>query len=318
MTHNPEPTVLDRAASEREIRSLASVACPLLDELTNVGTIVWGHCQDSDSADQEPTFPILASFLHMLEMNDAVSELLRHSCSWASVPACRSLFEALLSIEFIAERDSNDRAAAWWVAYLHSARRTIEMGDHRTAAGQEFLATVQKDKTLGGWGEVSEAVMDRFYESTQGMLAHPRYRAASDEYQAVKKRLHRRPNWYTLFGGPQDIRALAYRLERGAQYELLYRQWSDVVHPMNLTRWVRPNSGFPPASVPLRDPKVAAHLAFCAANFVAEGVAALGAHFELSESQFLLLGEDARLQLEMLRQWDSPTTPPAATPGPGG
>lgn len=40
----------------------------------------------------------------------------------------------------------------------------------------------------------------------------------------------RRPQWYQLYGGPENLEALATHLNRPAQYDYLYRHWSQTVH----------------------------------------------------------------------------------------
>lgn len=48
--------------------------------------------------------------------------------------------------------------------------------------------------------------------------------------ETPKKRL----NWYSMYGGPANIEGLADYLELPLEYELLYRDWSGLVHGIDI------------------------------------------------------------------------------------
>jgi hypothetical protein len=296
MMYSADSKILDRDRARRESAQLSSLAGPLLRDLVNFGTTLVGSTRTAPKAETDPEFPVLSSFLHLLEMCDSVEVLLNEGCASAAIPACRSMFEALLTAEYIAESDSEKRSAAWWVEYMLSSKRNMKGKDHRTAEGKQFIRVVNDDKNLVGWSKTPTETFDRFYESTEQMLAHPRYREAAAEYEATRKRTARNPAWHSLYGGPLTIRDLAIHLRRGGQYEVLYREWSDTVHPRNPRRWMKRDSGFPPIVAPLRDQTMSLDVAFNAVNIVLEALEVVGVFFELDESDF-------RPDAELLKAW---------------
>jgi hypothetical protein len=278
MPHSPDTKILDPEAALEASRDLIDMACPLLRELVNVSTEVCGIAFASPRKDELSGFPLLSCFLHVVEMTDGLEVLLRESCAWPGAPLCRSIFEALISFEYIAGDDAEQRSASWWVASTHGNLDYIERLDPRTARGRDFLEQVAADKTLDGWGDASTGRIDLHRLSTARFLEREEYTAAEEEYRRLggtRKWQGKSVPWHALFNGPSNIRELARCVKRGGQYEILYRQWSEIVHPANLTRWVSFAYRGAPMARRIRDPKVFSHIALCAANMLGEANAAV-------------------------------------------
>lgn len=63
-----------------------------------------------------------------------------------------------------------------------------------------------------------------------------------DIVDAYKKHSNRRPNWFSLFGGPNTVRDLAEHLDKRDLYDLLYREWSSTTHSDGgLQKIIRPH-----------------------------------------------------------------------------
>jgi hypothetical protein len=186
MLHRPNLLILDRAGARREVAELASVGVPALIELVNIATLIFSDVISAPAAEREVGFPLLTLYLHAIEICDAISVLIPQGMGWPAVALMRSLFECLLSIEYLVEDDSDRRAAAWWATSLNNSIQTIQRLDARTLSGKQFLNAVKADKGFTGWGSFPEDVMDRFYRSMEGVLANPRYAEAAEEYSERK------------------------------------------------------------------------------------------------------------------------------------
>jgi hypothetical protein len=58
------------------------------------------------------------------------------------------------------------------------------------------------------------------------------------EYQSLGRKRRKRIEWFSLFNGPTNLRDLAGLVERRAQYDFLYRGWSELVHAVGYRRFI--------------------------------------------------------------------------------
>ena len=163
----------------------------------------------------QPMPSLVGQPLHLIEMLDAVRILLAQAAPAPCALQMRSMFEALLTIEYVTEKDSERRARAF--AYLV----THLIADHEHL--QKLHALI--DSPLPPERIAAEQAE---YEA---QLARPGYREAANEYNALHKKLKRTwVRWHALYDGPKTIRALAEHAGRLRDYDILYTPWSDTVH----------------------------------------------------------------------------------------
>ncbi len=203
--------------------------------------------------DGDTNLAILMQLHHVLEMLDGVEVLLESSCVVAARAPLRSAFEASLGLRYVLQSDLDRRAMAYLVADLKERIRWYEEMDPETDVGRQFR------KDMG----VSEATSDFPFPAPE----HCRSRAAnlrtlmkredfspiSAEYDAVAKK-RRWPPWYSLFGGPRNLRELAVQLGEGDDYLILYRTWSRTTHAADLYRQLTAESDGTPAVRVIRNP----------------------------------------------------------------
>jgi hypothetical protein len=72
-------------------------------------------------------------------------------------------------------------------------------------------------------------------EQLRELMKREDFQPISEEYDSVATR-RKRPPWYSLFGGPANLRELAIQLGEGADYLVLYRTWSRTAHATDLYR----------------------------------------------------------------------------------
>lgn len=301
-----DPNIFDPDASKAAASDLIEVVYPLLRGAIDGGTHVLTAALGSDKGESLEAFPMVAAFLHQLELADGAAELFEEACSWACAPLARGMFESLLVIEFIADSDSERRAAAWWVCTQRRRVDYIARFDSRTDRGREFLRLVEQDKGLGGWDNLSHEGIDAYARKVEDFLSRAEYQEASREYARMKEDSYwarRQIPWHALFDGPRSIRDLALRVNRGAMYELTYRQWSEIVHPQNLTRWVRFDGSKAPRVVRLRDDKTMADTAFHIANLLSGGMEAILRYFVPDRLDDAWISADQIELYNRLRAW---------------
>jgi hypothetical protein len=290
MPTKPLLKLLDRDFAKVAAKELIDLACPLLKEVVNHGTNVFMRCQaETHDGQEDEHVPIVSSYLHVLEMTDGVEVLLSASCVSPAVPLVRSSFEAVLGMEYILERDYRRRAFAWMVGYAHGKLDFYERFDPATSKGKSFTQAIADDKVLNQINLPPEADPRSAADNMRQLLAKPQYQAAETEYQQYKKRKKRVPQWwFSLFEGPSNLRDLAISLQRGAVYEILYRQWSATAHGLDVARFLAPRDTAGEASIySLRHAKELPQIALYAAWFMWVATRALILRFRPGERESL-------------------------------
>lgn len=276
--------LLYRELRKVEAKKVIEIASPLLQEEVNYATNAFQRCQESAIGVADEHLPLLISYLHVIEMTDGIEVLVSQSCPIPAIPLLRSSFEALLTIDYILEADYRRRAFAWLVCYVRERLSQYEMLDPSHQKGKEFLSTFAADEVskymkLPPFNNLAQAI-----QNLQSLLTNnPDYQVADCEYQSLKSKRKRKPNWYSLFGGPSNLRDLARNLSRGAQYEILYRSWSRITHADDLSRFLTHTNEGSPAFRPLRNPEELKQVSKLASTFILDATKKMLGKFRAGE-----------------------------------
>jgi hypothetical protein len=210
----PPSDLLDREWSRDNVRDVNDFAVPMLQEIVNHGVAALSRCVPGLSED------------HLLEMVDAVEVLVAAAASGPAQLQLRSAFESLLAIEYILEAHTENRAYHWLAANAQEeilkvwkVRWKYPELDPTPKRTDEHLGTLQRRLQRPGWREANERLLE---------TARQRMEAA--ERRTGKTPLFRVVEWFSVEGGPSNRADLAARLGRAKDYDVLYRQWSGVVH----------------------------------------------------------------------------------------
>ena len=275
-------SILYRELSKAEGKEAIEMASPVLEEMVNYATNALARCADSTSGKPDEDVAILALYRHMIELTDAVDVLIRGSCPTPAIPLLRSQFEALLSMDYILESREHytKRSLSWLVGYIHDQLDAHDRSDASTDKGLNFKATLERDKGMSEAVLPSPAVTRSAAESLRAVLAKPHLRPIEAEFVRL-----RRSRWHQLFGGPSNLRSLAEALNRGAQYDILYRQWSSVAHAQDFSSFVTTTAKGTTAIARLRDPKLIKQMSQTAATFMLEATKLVLEKFRPGEKQ---------------------------------
>ena len=166
---------------------------------------------------------------HVCEFIDGVSVLSASGCNESCKPLLRSAFEAFISVCYILEKDTERRALAYQVVHAHNRIKLYRSMMPTEQAGQELRKTIQSDP-IGV--KVNLPILDyqKAIDNLENLFLRPEYAGVEQAWQMAKNQSRGEPKWFSLFGGPINIRALAIQTKHGGWYELLYRRWSEAVH----------------------------------------------------------------------------------------
>jgi Family of unknown function (DUF5677) len=167
----------------------------------------------------------------------------------------RSMFEALLTIQYITEDNSKYRQHAY--AYLHQVQLgrksfySSQLAD--TQEGEYLRVFIANDPFSADWKPADPAECADRIKEIEEILKQTDFQAAAEEYRRTRKETGRKPYWYSLYGGARRISDWAKSLKRGATYAMLYKDWSDRGHSVDaIDRILVPHSSEPAARA-LRD-----------------------------------------------------------------
>jgi len=292
--------LLDRSEAARAASQLIELACPLLRELVNKATWVFSRCTSAGAriGAENEDLAALTLYRHMIELVDGVEVLFAASCVDASVPLVRAEFEASLSLDYILQADYVRRSLCWSCAYLHARIDSHRRLDPTTDAGAEFDGVWQRDdlgvRTTHDSGPNVVAL--------ESVLSRDEFKPVEAEYRRLRRERRRRPEWFQMFGGPQDRRALAKVVGRETQYLVLYKDWSGFSHAADASPYLR--SGRAPgqaAFLAVRSAHEMQHRAALAALWMLRATRLTLRHFRPDDDLGEWYGRDVRPRLDQLR-----------------
>ena len=235
MGTKPLEAILYREFSVAQAKPLIDLACPLLQELVNFGTTTLVRCASSAKGRKNEDLAILSLYRHILEMTDASEVLIAHACAMPVVPLLRSSFEALISSEYIVEVPESyvTRSLCWLLGYIHDRLAIYDSLDPATPLGAKFQKSIAADVTIQALALPPAADVSKAAANLRNLLATPQFVPIEEEFATLKK-----PKWHRLFDGPTDLRVLAHRVGKAAQYDFLYRYWSRVTHAQDFAPFI--------------------------------------------------------------------------------
>ena len=288
MPTKPYEPLLYRELRKVEAKEIIEVASPLLKEVVNYATNAFQRCQGATkkAAPDEP-LPTLVSYHHVIGLTDGIEVLIAQSCAIPAIPLLRSSFEALLTMEYILKEDSQRRAFAWLVCYVHTKIKMYEMVDTSHQRGKEFLAALAKDGLDKYMDFQSPPNITKAIQNLQSLLCNPNYETAEEEFQRVKSIRKRPINWYSLFSGLGNLRELSIYLNRWSEYDLLYRYWSNIVHVGDLSYFLSRTKTGSPAFKVIRNFEELAQVAKFAASFILDATRLILSRYRSGEEKSL-------------------------------
>lgn len=226
----PWRELLDPEGAKAAAAADIAIACPMLRELVNYGSRVWGLCASQMPEGLDEGIAPARLYYHVLEMVDAIEVLLREASAHSTKLILRSEWEAYLQLAFLLRQTTRYRDAtlAWVVGAsrqkLKELREILKMAEREPA--DEHLV-------------VSQLARNRIARMESG-LAKPHLAAVSGWATDP---------WYRAFGGGISIEQLAATLGRlekeqdagqpirqDVAYITFYRFGSSMVHASDYDR----------------------------------------------------------------------------------
>jgi hypothetical protein len=246
--------ILDRDTTKVFAKPIIDIASPILKEAVNWATNLYPRCQTSKAGEKPEAFSLLALFLHVIQSIDAVEVLVSQSCGAPANLILRSAFEAKLSIEYICEKKSQRRSAAWAVKHILEEIEYYKNYSPTDPKGNQFREAWDESN----WGSFMHpqpfAEGAQACENLKQKLKSPQYADVYKDYQQMIKNPNRLPEWYSLDKGPRNLWELAQHLKHGVEYEMFYKAWSKQSHATDTHHLTLPMTDGTSILGPLRNP----------------------------------------------------------------
>ena len=183
MPTEPLQRLLDRDLQRVGAHPLIQVACPLLREIVNYGTNVFGRCEANTQHARVENIPgeghlaILLLYLHIVEMIDAIEVMLAQSVAVPSLLQLRSTFEAFLQLEWILKDDTLRRVYAYLVYDIRNRLKIYQSSDSSSEEGKRYKAMITKDKWASSMPFPQVPDLDARIQNLEALLTEPHFAA---------------------------------------------------------------------------------------------------------------------------------------------
>ena len=231
MPTKPIDEFIPREIDNPEVKNVLNHLSSLIEEVVNYGSHVskWGIESIKEGDENAPVFLM---YRNIFELIDAVSVLIRNSCIEPCNIFLRSLFESFLSFNYLLEKDLKLRGIDFLVWYRHKEINSLRRFNSKDDLYVQYQKKKAKDIIIKDMPSKTVPDIEERIESLKKLFALPSYKNSCVEYDKGKPPKH----WFSMRGGPNDICQLADHLGFPAQYEILYRSWSDLVHGTDIMK----------------------------------------------------------------------------------
>jgi len=262
--------VLDRQAATAFGTSLSreiEVAESIVDYGTHLIVRLMHYSADSSI---QHLVPICSLAKQTITMLDGITTLLRSGCGIAIYPLSRSLWEADLQMTWVLETDQELRARTYWVAHLLKELRRCESERQSSEARKK----IKQSYPTMQWREESAIASE--IANIEAVLDRP-------EHAAIRTAAKRSGFWAASLG-VGSFEAMAQKLDRWPEYEVLYRTLSGVVHSTNPGAHVR-KQGVDLRINDIRDPSASLRILTMSCYWTIRGFANLIQHYRPEEQR---------------------------------
>jgi hypothetical protein len=231
------PSILDRDMAKASAEELIELAAPLLREVVNHATWAFQRCQratDKEFALDAGLAPFML-YRQAIEAADAVEVLIREVCSVGMVPVVRTEFEASIGLKYLLQEDTDRRSLAWLCVYLQNRLDEYARFDPATKRGAALYESWKQEFGHAPSPPPAKVLAEKAV--FEKLLAMPHMAPLAAEFASSRRRY---PAWYSFFGGPDTLAALADRVGCKVQYATLYGRWSGVAHAGDLQQFLVP------------------------------------------------------------------------------
>ena len=291
MYKKPCEDVLDPERSKALNKEQIENDVAVLTEIINYGTFAIKRCMTSHSGQVDVDLAPHFLYMHIMEMTDGVRVLTSQASFLPGVPLVRSMFEALLSLDFIFDDDYENRSLTWLVCKVFDLIKEQELFDPKSDKYRELMKRVdgnrdehiRPDRIMRSIPPIPPTDKSEALSGYRRFLRKPHVDAIAKKYQ--EKRKPPKHWWMICELGIGNISVLADRVGLGATYRMLYPRWSSFSHARDIRKLIASAGELGTAFERLRSSSDREHPAHFAAIFALKATEAMLQKFRHEESE---------------------------------
>lgn len=216
-----------------DIKSLLEGWSIHMDEVVNYGSTILENIGNLEKLGGDEEAPLIMTLRNSLELMDAVSILFSKSSIDPCKPLIRTILESLFTVCYITEKNSMSRSRDYLVCHYYKKLAIYKKLDTNTQQGKQWKAEILSDRLMGKMKTPLVKNLPKYVENIENILKKPVYKISVTEYKRIKKKKSK-PTWHEFFKGPKNKYDLAKQLNLLGVYDILYRQFSEDVHGMDI------------------------------------------------------------------------------------
>jgi len=235
MPTKPIEIILPQSIESKEFQDLIDLVSSTLDELVSFGTqVVHWAANNPKFKKPDVDVPLVLLSRHILELVDSISILVKKS----SIDPCkillRAALETMLYIRFITAERCEERCKAYLVSYMKNKKNEYLKYKFDSKIHEAFKKKIENDhfinEGLNPFTKELDQLVDAKIKNLDEWISRPIFSDTIIEFNRLKKKYNRKPPWYLLYDGAENIEKLASMFKFQYLYEAVYRNWSDFVH----------------------------------------------------------------------------------------
>lgn len=230
MNESAHPAILNREEPEGHAKEHLAPQLQLLADLASYGSNLVIRAFNSSPKKMAEVIACGVLLKQVVAMVDATQVLLASGCGHAAFLPARSAWEASVYLDWILSGNSERRASCYLVGNYRDERvwvARVTPGTPEESAFSQIAKSIGLDVPTKRPNLAAEAATH--LAEVNRILAQPSLQAIDAEFQAVRGKRRRDPEWYEL-DGMKSIRDIAKDLDRLAEYEAFYSKGSQVTH----------------------------------------------------------------------------------------
>jgi len=222
--------ILNRKEAVEAINGHFRDAVNLIQSVVDYGTNLIPRCFRSSERKLEDVIILAVLLKHIVSMLDGLEVLVSQGCIYAAHLQVRSLFEAFLNLEWILREDTSKRGNQYYVWNLRLRKKWALRFVSSSADHSDFIRKVEKyqESLLARSKEHNDEATEQA-EAISNLLSKAPYHEINQEFDRLKGNRKYDVPWYKP-AGPNSIADMAERIGYGAEYEVFYSQYSQIMH----------------------------------------------------------------------------------------
>lgn len=216
--------------TKKQLEAVLKVILPMMEEILRRGLLLFDRYAQREGSNDDDLV-ICFVFRHILDLFDAVNILTAECAPAMAALQLRAMMESLMSLEYLTEVKSKtpERALAYRFVVEMSRREFYLQQDPNTEEGKNLRRYIDGSPYAMEWKPIDPGSIAGHLKQLDEILNRQEYKFMAKALKKAEKR-GRNPNWYSVHGGPRNVRELAQYLKHADWYAFLYTEWSERGH----------------------------------------------------------------------------------------